>query len=199
MILDEISSQLFFLWICCRCDFFELLHISSCITQRWFEMNISERDRNMAKFCRSACPVCKHARKKQSGLAYRFVKNVEDGLCPFCKAYERVHGKKSHEPTWWIWELILTIFCWIIVTVWFSRKVNSSTAICEVTVYLIHPVPVIFEFQLKVNSTTANIYRIAQAFNWLQPRLVIQCIYIILRRWLWLKNWFLTATVLRWL
>ena len=83
-----------------RLRFFELLHISSCITQRWFKMNITERDRKMAKFCRSACPVCKHARKKQSGLAYKFVKNAEDGLCPFCKAYEHVHGKKSHEPTW---------------------------------------------------------------------------------------------------
>jgi hypothetical protein len=53
----------------------------------------------MANFCRSACPVCKQARKKQNGLAYRFVKNVEDGVCPFCKAYERVYGKKSHEST----------------------------------------------------------------------------------------------------
>jgi hypothetical protein len=25
------------------------------------------------------------------------VKNVEQDICPFCKAYERVHGKKAHE------------------------------------------------------------------------------------------------------
>jgi hypothetical protein len=44
------------------------------------------------------CLVCKHARKKQRGLAYWLVKHVEGRLCPFCKAYEKVHGRKSHEP-----------------------------------------------------------------------------------------------------
>jgi hypothetical protein len=27
------------------------------------------------------------------------VQIVEVRLCPFCKAYERVHGRKAHEPT----------------------------------------------------------------------------------------------------
>lgn len=61
-------------------------------------MNITERDRKMANFCRKVCPVCKHARKKQSGAVFHFVKEVEDRVCPFCKAYARVYGKKSHEP-----------------------------------------------------------------------------------------------------
>jgi hypothetical protein len=30
-------------------------------------------------------------------VIYEFVKNVEQDICPFCKAYERVHGKKAHE------------------------------------------------------------------------------------------------------
>jgi len=59
-------------------------------------MNITEKDRNMAQRC-VTCPVCKHARNKQSGLAYWFVKNIENKLCPFCQAYERVYGKKAHE------------------------------------------------------------------------------------------------------
>lgn len=57
---------------------------------------ITERDRRMAKQCID-CPVCKRARNKQAGVAYWFVKNIEDGLCPFCKAYEKVYGKKAHE------------------------------------------------------------------------------------------------------
>jgi len=58
---------------------------------------ITERDRRMAQFCVN-CPVCKRARNRQEGVAYWFVKNIEDGFCPFCKAYERVYGKKAHEP-----------------------------------------------------------------------------------------------------
>ena len=51
----------------------------------------------MAQVC-AACPVCRHARAKQEGAAYTFVKTIEGSLCPFCRAYERVHGKKAHEP-----------------------------------------------------------------------------------------------------
>lgn len=58
---------------------------------------ISEKDRKMAKFCLT-CPVCKHARKKQKGLVFTFVQKIEGNLCPFCKAYERVYGKKAHQP-----------------------------------------------------------------------------------------------------
>lgn len=59
--------------------------------------SITDRDRNMAKRC-VECPVCNQARKKQKGFAFWFVKNIEDGLCPYCKAYERVYGRKAHEP-----------------------------------------------------------------------------------------------------
>jgi hypothetical protein len=51
----------------------------------------------MAQKCLT-CPVCKTARKKQSGIAFWFVKSIEGSLCPNCKAYERVYGKKAHEP-----------------------------------------------------------------------------------------------------
>lgn len=53
-------------------------------------------DRAMAKLC-EFCPVCMHARHHQKGAILNFVKNVEQDICPFCKAYERVHGKKAHE------------------------------------------------------------------------------------------------------
>jgi hypothetical protein len=43
-------------------------------------------------------PVCGHARKTQKGLAFWFVRCVEGSVCPYCKAYERVYGRKAHEP-----------------------------------------------------------------------------------------------------
>ena len=58
--------------------------------------NISEKDRMKAQKC-VECPVCRHARKKQRGIAFWFVKNIENGRCPYCEAYERVYGKKAHE------------------------------------------------------------------------------------------------------
>jgi len=58
---------------------------------------ITDRDRIMAKVC-EICPVCRHARKNQNGVAFRFVKTIESNLCPFCQAYEKVHGRKAHEP-----------------------------------------------------------------------------------------------------
>lgn len=61
------------------------------------EQVITDKDRENAKFCLE-CPVCSHAREKQRGLAYWFVKTVEGGLCPKCKAYEKVYGRKPHEP-----------------------------------------------------------------------------------------------------
>jgi hypothetical protein len=57
----------------------------------------SRLDQALAKICLS-CPVCRHARKTQAGAAFLFVKNAENGLCPFCGAYERVYGRKPHEP-----------------------------------------------------------------------------------------------------
>jgi uncharacterized protein CbrC (UPF0167 family) len=50
----------------------------------------------MAQRC-VECPVCTKARKQQRGFAYWFVKNIENGICPYCAAYERVYGKKAHE------------------------------------------------------------------------------------------------------
>ena len=58
---------------------------------------ISIKDRKMAQRC-IACTVCTQARNKQKGFAFWFVKTIEDGLCPYCRAYERVYGRKAHEP-----------------------------------------------------------------------------------------------------
>ena len=57
---------------------------------------ITKTDRFMANVCMN-CTVCKHARKKQQGAAFWFVSKIEGDLCPFCKAYERVYGRKAHE------------------------------------------------------------------------------------------------------
>jgi hypothetical protein len=56
----------------------------------------SALDHSMARICGS-CPVCRSARRNQQGLANLFVRGVEVHVCPFCRAYERVHGRKAHE------------------------------------------------------------------------------------------------------
>jgi hypothetical protein len=61
------------------------------------ETIITEKDRKLALQCLN-CPVCAHARKKQRGIAFWFVKNIEGSICPACKAYTKVYGKKPHEP-----------------------------------------------------------------------------------------------------
>lgn len=58
---------------------------------------ITDKDREMAQKC-VECAVCKRARNQQRGLAYWFVKKVEGGICPYCKAYEKVYNRKAHEP-----------------------------------------------------------------------------------------------------
>jgi hypothetical protein len=58
---------------------------------------ITDKDRAMARKCME-CPVCKGARKAQRGLLFWLVKTVEGGVCPYCKAYEKVYGRKAHEP-----------------------------------------------------------------------------------------------------
>jgi uncharacterized protein CbrC (UPF0167 family) len=58
---------------------------------------ITQKDRDRAAFC-EACPVCRRARTRQRGAAFWLVKKVENRLCPYCKAYEKVHGRKAHEP-----------------------------------------------------------------------------------------------------
>lgn len=58
---------------------------------------ITEKDRIKAKQCLK-CPLCKRARDKQKGLIFWFVRKLESGLCPACKAYEKVYQRKAHEP-----------------------------------------------------------------------------------------------------
>jgi hypothetical protein len=58
---------------------------------------VTEKERALAAKCMS-CPVCKRARRKQRGIAFWFVKHLEGGICPACKAYEKVYGRKAHEP-----------------------------------------------------------------------------------------------------
>jgi len=55
-----------------------------------------ETDLDMAKKC-IECNVCDHARKRQQGIAFWFVKNVERKICPYCEAYFRVFGRYAHE------------------------------------------------------------------------------------------------------
>ncbi|MBI9016172.1 MAG: hypothetical protein JEZ07_02810 [Phycisphaerae bacterium] len=59
-------------------------------------MKHSKRTLRLAKVCEN-CLVCKQARKKQKGFSFWFVKNIDSKVCPFCKAYEKVHGHKSFE------------------------------------------------------------------------------------------------------
>ena len=58
---------------------------------------ITEKDRKMAQGCLD-CPLCKRARTKQKGFIFWFVKKIEGSICPNCKAYEKVYGRKAHEP-----------------------------------------------------------------------------------------------------
>jgi len=61
------------------------------------DSKITDKDREMAKKCLT-CPVCGKARTKQRGLAFWFVKTIEGKFCPMCQAYEKVYGRKAHEP-----------------------------------------------------------------------------------------------------
>ncbi len=61
------------------------------------QTTFTEKERAMAKKCLE-CPVCRRARKKQRGVIFRFVKWIEGRFCPYCRAYEKVYGKKAHEP-----------------------------------------------------------------------------------------------------
>lgn len=61
------------------------------------QTTITALDRRLARVCAN-CPVCRRARNKQHGLAFGLVKTVETRICPFCLAYAKVTGRKSHEP-----------------------------------------------------------------------------------------------------
>lgn len=54
-------------------------------------------DSLLAGVCRN-CPVCRRARRRQRGAAFALVRSVENRVCPFCRAYARVTGRKAHEP-----------------------------------------------------------------------------------------------------
>lgn len=55
----------------------------------------SAHDLKLAKLCLN-CRVCRSARKNQKGFAFWLVSKVETRICPACKAYERVYGRKAH-------------------------------------------------------------------------------------------------------
>jgi len=55
----------------------------------------SPLDLALARVC-ELCPVCRTARRHPDGMASTFVRSVERRVCPFCRAYERVHGRPSH-------------------------------------------------------------------------------------------------------
>jgi hypothetical protein len=57
---------------------------------------VTRLDSLLATIC-EGCPVCIHARKKQHGIAFQLVSSVEERVCPFCRSYEKVHGRKAHE------------------------------------------------------------------------------------------------------
>jgi len=59
---------------------------------------VSSFDKGLARVCAN-CPVCRRARQRQRGLAFWLVKHVEAKVCPFCRAYERVHRRKAHESS----------------------------------------------------------------------------------------------------
>ncbi len=56
----------------------------------------SQLDKTLAGFCLK-CLVCQRARGRQCGAAFWLVKKIEARMCPFCRAYERVYGRKAHE------------------------------------------------------------------------------------------------------
>jgi len=58
---------------------------------------ISKKDRERAQRCLN-CTPCRHAKTKQRGFFFWLVKRIERRLCPFCRAYEKVYGRKAHEP-----------------------------------------------------------------------------------------------------
>jgi hypothetical protein len=58
---------------------------------------VTEKDRLLAQRCME-CPACKRARDKQKGVVFWIVKAVEGFFCPYCVAYEKVYGRKAHEP-----------------------------------------------------------------------------------------------------
>jgi rubrerythrin len=67
------------------------------MTNRVEDQPVSKLDRVLAKVCWH-CPMCRRARQRQRGAAFWLVQQVETRVCPFCRAYARVHGRQPHEP-----------------------------------------------------------------------------------------------------
>lgn len=61
------------------------------------DIAITDGDRKKAQMCVN-CTVCRRARKDQRGFCFWFVKRLEGSICPACQAYEKVYGRKAHEP-----------------------------------------------------------------------------------------------------
>ncbi len=59
---------------------------------------MTSKDQAMARVCLEQCAVCVRAREQQGGPAFWFVKSVAGSVCPYCRAYEKVYGRKAHEP-----------------------------------------------------------------------------------------------------
>ena len=75
---------------------FYILRTQKEIKKAMNSEQITEKDKKMAQRC-VECKLCSPARKKQRGLAFWFVRKIEDSICPFCKAYEKVYSRKAHE------------------------------------------------------------------------------------------------------
>ena len=56
---------------------------------------ITDKERAMAQRC-AKCPLCRYARRKQRGIIFGIVKRMGSSVCPYCRAYEKVHGRKPH-------------------------------------------------------------------------------------------------------
>lgn len=64
--------------------------------ERIEQSNASRWRQLLASFCLH-CALCRRARQQQGGFAFRLVLLVEEKVCPFCRAYASVYGRKAHE------------------------------------------------------------------------------------------------------
>jgi hypothetical protein len=57
-----------------------------------------EKTLKRAEFCRSKCTACKVGREKGKGFL-NWVVRIESklGVCPWCRAYEKVYGVPAYE------------------------------------------------------------------------------------------------------
>lgn len=57
-----------------------------------------EKTLKRAEFCETKCTACVKGREKGRGLFYAVVKLEHKlGFCPWCRAYEKVHGVPAYE------------------------------------------------------------------------------------------------------